>query len=173
MKNMKLITLFFAIFFSTLFAWAGVDLNSASAKDLENLPGIGAVGAKNIMAARPFKSVDDLKNVKGIGDAKFAALKPLVQVTQAPTTAAPAAATPAVPTAATPVSTSKSNQAPATVVNINSASLAQLEALPGIGPVKAQAIMKARPFTSIDDLKKVKGIKEATIAKIRPYVSVQ
>ena len=161
LKHMQLISLFLSILFSTLFAWAGVDLNSASVKDLESLPGIGAVGAKNIMAARPFKSVDDLKNVKGIGDAKFAVLKPLVQVNEVAPAAAPAA------------SSAKTAQAPVGIVNINSASLAQLEALPGIGPIKAQAIMKARPFSSVDDLKKVKGIKEATVAKIRPYISVQ
>ena len=56
-------------------------------------------------------------------------------------------------------------------VNINSATLEQLEALPGIGPVKGQAIIDYRkangPFKSIDDLKKVNGIGDATLEKVK------
>jgi len=52
-------------------------------------------------------------------------------------------------------------------VDINSASLDQLDALTGIGPKYAQAIIDARPFSSIDDLVKVKGIGEATLQKIK------
>ena len=73
-----------------------VDLNSADAKTLEALPGVGMATAKAIIAARPFKSVDDLKNVKGIGDVKFAALKDKVTVGAAPVAAA-APAAPAAP----------------------------------------------------------------------------
>ena len=47
-----------------------LDINTASAVELENIPGIGAVLAQRIMAARPFKSADDLQNVKGIGAGK-------------------------------------------------------------------------------------------------------
>ena len=52
-----------------------VDINSATEKELITLPGIGAKTAKEIVSARPFKSVDDLKNVKGIGDKTFEKLK--------------------------------------------------------------------------------------------------
>ncbi len=56
-------------------------------------------------------------------------------------------------------------------VNINTATKEELEALPGIGPVKAQAIIDYRkangPFKSIDDLKKVNGIGDATLDKIK------
>lgn len=47
-------------------------------------------------------------------------------------------------------------------VNINTATKEELDALPGIGPAKAQAIVdhrkQNRPFKSVDDLKNVKGI---------------
>ena len=52
-----------------------VDINNASEKELTTLPGVGAKTAKEIVAARPFKTVDDLKNVKGIGDKTFEKLK--------------------------------------------------------------------------------------------------
>lgn len=52
-------------------------------------------------------------------------------------------------------------------VEINTAPLQQLEALIGIGPVKAQAIIGARPFSSIDDLLRVSGIGEKTLQRIK------
>ncbi len=58
------------------------------------------------------------------------------------------------------------------IVSINSASVEDLAKLPGIGPEKAKAIVAARPFKSIDDLKKVKGIKEAVFGKIKGLVSL-
>ncbi|SDR79279.1 competence protein ComEA [Corynebacterium timonense] len=61
-----------------------VSLNTAAAAELEALPGIGAATAAAIIAHReangPFSSVDALLDVKGIGPAKFEALKDLVSV---------------------------------------------------------------------------------------------
>jgi competence ComEA-like helix-hairpin-helix protein len=55
-----------------------VDINNASEKELTMLPGVGPKIAKEIVAARPFQSIDDLKKIKGIGDKTFATLKPHV-----------------------------------------------------------------------------------------------
>jgi endonuclease YncB( thermonuclease family)/predicted flap endonuclease-1-like 5' DNA nuclease len=51
-------------------AEAKLDINNASQTELEDIPGIGPALAKRIMAARPFKTADDLRNVKGIGSKK-------------------------------------------------------------------------------------------------------
>lgn len=55
-------------------------LNSASKAELTTLPGIGEATAEKIISARPFNDVSELKNVSGIGEAKFAAIKDLVQL---------------------------------------------------------------------------------------------
>ncbi len=52
-----------------------VDINNATEKELTTLPGVGPKTAKEIVAGRPFKTVEDLKKVKGIGDKTFAAMK--------------------------------------------------------------------------------------------------
>jgi len=63
-----------------------LDLNTANATDLDGLPGIGATLAERIIEYRAtngqFKSVEDLRNVKGIGPALFAKIAPLVSVGQ-------------------------------------------------------------------------------------------
>jgi competence protein ComEA len=63
---------------------APVDLNAATAADLDALPGIGPATAAAILAHRdangPFRSVDDLLDVRGIGEAKLEQLRPLVTV---------------------------------------------------------------------------------------------
>ncbi len=57
-------------------------------------------------------------------------------------------------------------------VDVNTASLSELEAIPGIGHVMAQRIVKHRPYGAVDDLLRVPGIGPATLKKIRPYVTV-
>ena len=80
----------------TAFSLAAVNVNTASSAELEALPGIGPAKAKAIVEYRQkngaFKSVEELKNVKGIGDAVLNKLKAEATVSSA----APKAAQPAV-----------------------------------------------------------------------------
>jgi competence protein ComEA len=62
------------------------------------------------------------------------------------------------------------------MVNINTATLDQLETLPGIGEVLAQRIVDYReengPFGSVGDLLEVSGIGDATLADLKPHITV-
>jgi competence protein ComEA len=59
-------------------------------------------------------------------------------------------------------------------VNINTATIAELDALPGVGPVLAQRILDWRRqngrFTAVEELSYVKGIGDAVLARLRPLV---
>jgi competence protein ComEA len=78
-------------------------------------------------------------------------------------------------TGAAPGSTDGTTPAP-TLVNVNSAAAEELETLPGIGEVLAQAIISYReehgPFAAVDELEEVSGIGPATLEEIRDLVTV-
>ena|SRR5438046_8434316 len=56
-----------------------IDINTATEKELTTVPGIGHVMAARIIAARPFRSADDLKRVSGIGEKKYKQIRPYFQ----------------------------------------------------------------------------------------------
>jgi competence protein ComEA len=64
-----------------------VNINTASATDLEGLPGIGAKTAQRIVEYRqkngPFKKVEELMNVRGVGEKNFLKLKSQISVAAA------------------------------------------------------------------------------------------
>ena len=57
-------------------------------------------------------------------------------------------------------------------VSVNSASIAALETLPGIGPAMAQRIVEGRPYGTVEDLLDVKGIGPKTLEKLRDRVTL-
>ena len=67
----------------------------------------------------------------------------------------------------------KAAKLPAGKVNVNTAPLEELEALPGIGPVKAKAIVAGRPYEKPEDVMKVPGVKQGIYGKIKDYITVQ
>ena len=74
-------------------------------------------------------------------------------------------------TKTTPTQTTSKSTMKIAPVNVNTATLKQLETLPGIGPKIAADIIKYRPYKSSKDLEaKVKGIGSKTWTEIAPYV---
>ena len=62
------------------------------------------------------------------------------------------------------------------VVNVNSATAEELALLPGVGPTKAQAIIRYRTehgaFKRVEDLSEVKGIGDKALERMRPHVAL-
>lgn len=133
-----------------------VDVNSASLQTLETLPGVGPVIAKRIQEGRPYNSLQDLEKVKGLGKARIEALSDKITFGS--------------------TSSTSTKLAPGQQLNINTASVHDLEKLPEIGPVRAQAIVDYRAqngsFKSIEDIQKVKGIKAGVFSKIKDSIKV-
>jgi comEA protein len=65
---------------------------------------------------------------------------------------------------------------PTQPVNINTATIEELQKLPGVGPNTAKAIVDFRnhsgPFRRVEDLLAIKGISKSKLEKLRPYVTV-
>lgn len=166
-----------------------LNLNLATAADLEQLPGIGAVLSQRIInyrdARRGFDHVDDLKKVYQLSEETLAAIRPFVFVEAAPaalnsgpppgnssghnlgtTRGAPSAGNPYTPA---------TRPAPGSI-NLNEADSTTLESLPGIGPVLAQRILRYRRligfFAETDQLRHVYGMTEELLEQAVPFLTV-
>jgi competence ComEA-like helix-hairpin-helix protein len=133
-----------------------IDLNKASKETIELLPGVGPKLAQEIILARPYRTIDDLDKVKGIGPKKLQQIRPRVFIAPMIDGFVPRPATNEV-----------------IRININTASQTELEKLNGIGPKKAEAIIAARPFKRPEDLMRVSGLKRAQFEKIKDQITVR
>lgn len=156
-----------------------VDPNTASAVELDRLPGVGPALAERIVEARSegrFQWASDLVRVPGVGERTAERLAPFLDLPAAVhgmAGVAPGSRRARLSLASSP------ERAPGAgaPVALNSADAGALTALPGVGPVLAARIVAHReregPFASVDSLLSVPGIGPATLERIRPLVRVR
>ena len=151
-----------------------IDPNVAGEVDLDRLPGVGAARAARIVREReengPFGSVEDLARVSGIGPASIERLRPFLRISAGVGGSVRR-------TARTRDAPDREARPPGIPVNLNSATVAELRQLPGIGPVTADRIVAYReqhgPFGAPEDLIQVSGIGPRTLERLAPLVTVR
>ena len=147
-----------------------IDPNRASETELDRLPGVGPATARAIVDARErgaaFAGPDDLLGVRGIGPATLERMRPHLA--------------PGVPTTRRLLASGGSSPSPVpgdrtALVDLNRATAAELERLPGVGPALAGRILEARRtrgrFKAAEELLEVRGIGPATLERLRPLVT--
>jgi competence ComEA-like helix-hairpin-helix protein len=151
-----------------------IDPDRASAQELARLPRVGLALAKKIVADReargPFGGPAGLDRVPGIGAGLLASLGPHLAFSGARSAGAGVPITPTQPEPPSGVSGGA-------VVDLNTAGVAILDGLPGVGPAKARAIVGWReahgPFHAVQELARVPGFGPAALARLRDRVWVR
>lgn len=129
-----------------------IDINQAGAQAFVSIPGLSVYQAESIVAYREehgeFQSLRELEKVRGLGKADVEAMAPFLQLPR--------------------------QERGQLVLDLNEASPAALDTLPGVGPVMAQKIVEYRErhggFSRVDELHRVPGIGPKTFKKIQPHV---
>ncbi|HLL48417.1 MAG TPA: helix-hairpin-helix domain-containing protein, partial [Longimicrobiaceae bacterium] len=142
-----------------------------SATELERLPRVGPGLAARIVARResagPFRTLADLDSVPGVGPALLAQVAPHLALAPAPPASRAAGGRRA---SAAPAATATASG----TLDLNTATAAQLEALPGIGPALAERIVSRRAahgrFRAPSELDDVPGIGKKALERILPLV---
>ncbi len=133
-----------------------LDLNTATEASLAAVPAIGQDGARAIIAARPFVSINGLDRLRGLTAERLEQIR--TRVTVSPATIPPEAAIEVLQGGVREEMPRVTHTTNRPAADVNSASLETLAALPKVGPELAQKIVSARPFKSLDQLNKIEGI---------------
>jgi competence protein ComEA len=153
-----------------------VDMDTAGVGELTRLPKVGPGLAKIILAYRqthgPFGSLQGLDLVPGIGPGLLKSLEPHVSFSAAAARGGRGARDTLCADRAALLP-----DCPAAPLNLNTATAADLDALPGIGPAKAAAILQYRaehgPFSAVEDLTQVPGFRTGAVARLRDRVTAR
>ncbi len=148
-----------------------IDPNLAGEVELDRLPGVGPALARAIVARRrqagPFRDLADLERVPGLGSRSVERLAPYLNLPDV----SEDRETPGREGRDRSASPGRHDR-----LNLNDASLEELESLPGIGPARARAIVHWREergfFRELEELLEVPGIGPATLERLRPLVGV-
>ena len=157
-----------------------VDLNYAPAEEIARLPRIGMSLAKRIVADRVahglFRGLADLDRVPGVGPALLGTLADRVRFGGVGA-ANPAAGEDAANPRISGIYGGPREPVSDRPVDLNSASEADLKALPGIGRARALAILAYRrengPFAAVSDLGRVPGFSQALVARLAPFLAAK
>ena len=167
---------------SPLAAGERIDVDRASARELTRLPRVGPALARKIVADReangPFGSPEGLDRVAGVGEGLLRGLEGKVSFSGSPRSAPPAPDAPGTgPQPATGAPSRPPAVPPSRRLDLNTATAGELDALPGIGPAKARAIVAYREahgrFASVDAVAGVPGIGPALTVRIRDALVVR
>jgi competence protein ComEA len=167
-----------------------IDLNRADRAELLQVPGLGPSLAQRILDYRSehgsFQNIDELRHVHGVGPTILERFRPWLTVRpwrpdspveshMAMLRSAEIKAASSATDAGGRKSVRKKDVQPTDPINVNTATLTDLQRLPSVGPKRAQLIIderQKRPFASIDELRRVPGIGAKTLEKLRPYITI-
>ncbi len=152
-----------------------IDPNVAGEVELDRLPGVGPALARAIVRSRqiegPFRSLEEMERVPGLGSRSVRRLALYVDLPE--TAGASGSPGGEVGKSGQPESRDKWKEG----LDLNRASAEELEALPGIGPSRAEAVVRWRAehgsFRNLEDLLEVPGIGPATLERLRSLVVVR
>ena len=157
-----------------------VDVDRATAFELERLPRVGKRLAERIEADRringPFGSLAGLGRVLGVSSGLLSGLAPFVTFGGVPPLAAEFSPAPPGPRPLAAAAVSKTGAACATPVAVNRATREELACLPGIGAVLAARIVAERDahgvFRDVADLARVQGLGPSRIERLKGHVTI-
>jgi competence ComEA-like helix-hairpin-helix protein len=160
-----------------------LDPNTAPAVELARLPRVGPALARRIVEDRerngPFRRAGDLARVAGVGDRLVELATPHLSIPPGRSAPDPAMAARPWPEAGGAGSAGVRSVVGGAGgrIDVNAADAALLETLPGVGPVLAARIVAYRDsvgrFASPEELLSVRGVGEATLARLRGQVEVR
>ena len=161
-----------------------LDLNAATAEELETLPGVGAILAERIVSYREavggFQTLEELQQVNGIGSGIYSQIAPYLFIIGELQTISPESELPEATDAAAPElepeTAPESASASIPHLDINIATAEDFQKLPNVTPEQAEAIVRLRTqiqyFQNIYELLYADGMTDRLFLSIRDYLYV-